>query len=80
MKIVADENILEKIDKDFNNLRFISQTRYPEILFTKDSTKVYVYLEKARPLLLAKQKHSIYKYKKSQEQEFLAFFVDLNKN
>jgi hemolysin activation/secretion protein len=29
-------------------LRFISQTRYPEILFTEDSTKVFVYLQKAK--------------------------------
>jgi hypothetical protein len=39
---------LNKIYKDFNNFRFVSQTRYPEILFSKDSTKVYVYLEKAK--------------------------------
>ena len=39
---------LNKIYKDFNNFRFVSQTRYPEILFTNDSTKVYVYLEKAK--------------------------------
>lgn len=39
---------LHKIYKDFNSFRFISQTRYPEILFTQDSTKVYVYLEKAK--------------------------------
>lgn len=39
---------LKKIFNDFNNLRFISQSRYPEILFTEDSTKVFVYLEKAK--------------------------------
>jgi len=42
------ENV-SKIYKDFNELRFVTQTKYPEILFTKDSTKVYVYLEKAKP-------------------------------
>lgn len=39
---------LNKIYKDFNNFRFVNQTRDPEILFTQDSTKVYVYLEKAK--------------------------------
>lgn len=39
---------LEQIYKDFNNLRFISQTRYPEILFKKDTTTLYVYVEKAK--------------------------------
>jgi hypothetical protein len=39
---------LEKIYKDFGGLRFVSQTRYSEILFKKDTTKVYVYLEKAK--------------------------------
>ena len=43
-----NKNNLDKIYKDFNNFRFITQTRYPEILFTEDSTKVYVYLEKAK--------------------------------
>ena len=39
---------LEKIYKDLNSFRFVTQTRYPEILFTEDSTKVYVYVEKAK--------------------------------
>lgn len=43
-----NKNNLNKIYKDFNSFRFISQTRYPEILFTEDSTKVYVYLEKSK--------------------------------
>ncbi len=45
---VFNKNNLNKIYKDFNNFRFVSQTRYPEILFSEDSTKVYVYLEKAK--------------------------------
>lgn len=45
---VFNKNNLNKIYKDFNNYRFVSQTRYPEILFSVDSTKVYVYLEKAK--------------------------------
>ncbi len=44
-KIFNQEN-LEKLNSDFNKFKFIKQAKYPEILFTKDSTKVYVYLEK----------------------------------
>ena len=46
-KTFSQEN-LEKINKDFSQYRFVKQTKYPEILFTNDSTKVYVYLEKAK--------------------------------
>lgn len=47
-KKIFNKGNLNKIYKDFNSLRFINQTRYPEILFTEDSTKVYVYLEKSK--------------------------------
>ena len=47
-KIFNQDN-LKKIHDDFNKLRFVSQLKYPEILFSQDSTKVYVYLEKAKP-------------------------------
>lgn len=40
---------LKKIYSDFEKFRFVTQTKYPEILFTKDTTKVYVYLEKSKP-------------------------------
>lgn len=40
---------LQRVYSDFNSLRFVTQPRYPEILFKEDTTKVYVYLEKARP-------------------------------
>jgi hypothetical protein len=43
-----NKNILNEIHNDFENLGFVQQTKYPEILFTKDSTKVYVYLEKRK--------------------------------
>ncbi|WP_236564867.1 hypothetical protein [Flavobacterium sp. MK4S-17] len=39
---------LQKINNDFKNLRFVNQLRYPEILFKEDTTKVYVYIKKAR--------------------------------
>ncbi|WP_144893910.1 BamA/TamA family outer membrane protein [Flavobacterium tiangeerense] len=37
---------LEQIHSDFNKLNFVNQIKYPEFLVTKDTTKVYVYLEK----------------------------------
>ena len=37
--------ILKKTD-NLNNLLFITQTKPPEILFTKDSTNLYLYIEK----------------------------------
>ncbi|WP_294819511.1 hypothetical protein [uncultured Flavobacterium sp.] len=47
-KTFNQEN-LQKVHNDFNALRFVTQARYPEILFKKDSTNVYVYLQKAKP-------------------------------
>jgi hypothetical protein len=46
-----NQKSLEKIYTDFEKYRFVKQQKYPEILFTKDSTKIYVYLEKAKPNL-----------------------------
>ena len=40
---------LREIHNAFEKLPFTNQIKYPEILFTKDSTKVYVYLEKSNP-------------------------------
>jgi hypothetical protein len=45
---VFNQQNLEKLYNDFEKFRFVKQTKYPEILFTTDSTKVYVYLEKAK--------------------------------
>ncbi len=47
-KIFNLEN-LKKVNDDFNKFRFVTQKKYPEILFTKDTTKIYVYLEKSKP-------------------------------
>ncbi len=38
---------IERLRKEFDKLPFVQQTKNPEILFTTDTTKVYVYLEKA---------------------------------
>ena len=46
---IFNQATLEQVHNDFNALRFVTQPRYPEILFKKDTTKVYVYLEKAKP-------------------------------
>lgn len=46
-KTFNQEN-LKKLHADFEKFRFVKQLKYPEILFEKDSTKIYVYLEKAK--------------------------------
>lgn len=46
---VFNQQNLQRVYNDFNAIRFVSQVRYPEILFKQDTTKVYVYLEKAKP-------------------------------
>lgn len=46
---VFNQETLKKIHDDFQKFQFVNQTKYPEILFTKDTTKVYVYVEKSKP-------------------------------
>lgn len=46
---VFNQQTLQKVYNDFSAIRFVNQVRYPEILFKQDSTKVYVYIEKAKP-------------------------------
>ena len=41
-------DVVQKIHDDFDKFRFVNQIKNPEILFTKDTTKVYVYLEKRK--------------------------------
>jgi hypothetical protein len=41
-----NQKIIKELYEDVNNFSFINQIKYPEILFTNDSTKVYVYIEK----------------------------------
>lgn len=43
-----NKSIIKKIHSDFNALPFVTQTKYPEVLLTIDSTKVYLYLEKRK--------------------------------
>lgn len=42
---VFNQKIADEIYNDFEKFGFINQVKYPEILFTEDTTKVYVYLE-----------------------------------
>ena len=41
------ESIKRKMD-NLNNLRFAEQTKNPEVLFSKDSTTLYIYLQKSQ--------------------------------
>ncbi|MBP2283183.1 hypothetical protein H4V97_001501 [Flavobacterium sp. CG_23.5] len=43
-----NQEILKQIHDDFDNFGFVTQIKYPEILFSQDTTKVYVYLEKKK--------------------------------
>ena len=43
-----NKDMIKKIHSDFNSLPFVSQIKYPEVLLTVDSTKVYLYLEKRK--------------------------------
>lgn len=42
---IFNQDVVHKIHDEFEKFQFVSQIKYPEILFTKDSTNVYVYLE-----------------------------------
>jgi hypothetical protein len=46
--ITFNKNVVRQIHNDFEKFGFVNQIKYPEILFTKDTTKVYVYLEKRK--------------------------------
>lgn len=46
---VFNQQSLKSIHEDFNQFQFVTQTKYPEILFMNDTTKVYVYVEKSKP-------------------------------
>lgn len=43
---IFNQKTVEEIYSDFNKFGFVNQIKYPEILFTNDTTKVFVYLEK----------------------------------
>ncbi|MFH6969657.1 hypothetical protein [Flavobacterium sp. FlaQc-28] len=43
-----NQETLKELYTDINNFEFLNQTKYPEILFTSDSTKIYTYIEKRK--------------------------------
>lgn len=45
---IFSQELVSQIHDDFEKYGFINQIKYPEILFTKDSTKVYVYIAKLK--------------------------------
>ncbi len=47
-KKVFNQNTLKEIKTEFENYSFAKQTKQPELLFSKDSTIAYVYIEKRK--------------------------------
>ncbi|MDQ6471993.1 hypothetical protein RB619_15180 [Flavobacterium sp. LHD-80] len=43
-----NQETTQQLYEDINSYEFISQTKYPEILFITDSTKIYTYIEKRK--------------------------------
>ncbi len=43
-----NQEITKELYQDINNYEFVNQVKYPEILFTNDSTKIYTYIEKRK--------------------------------
>ncbi|WP_244160858.1 BamA/TamA family outer membrane protein [Flavobacterium defluvii] len=43
-----NQEVTKQLYEDINSFEFVSQTKYPEILFTKNSTKIYTYIEKRK--------------------------------
>lgn len=48
-KAPFNQENLKQINESFDKLQFVNQLKYPEILFTTDSTKIFVYVEKSKP-------------------------------
>lgn len=48
-KATFNQDNLKQINDEFDKLQFVNQLKYPEILFTTDSTKIFVYVEKSKP-------------------------------
>jgi hypothetical protein len=48
-KATFNQDNLKQINDIFDKLQFVNQIKYPEILFTTDSTKIFIYVEKSKP-------------------------------
>ncbi len=44
-----NQDLVTEVYTTLTDFPFVNQTKYPEILFTNDETKIYAYLEKAKP-------------------------------
>ena len=44
-----NQDLVTEVYTTMADFPFVNQTKYPEILFTYDETKIYTYLEKAKP-------------------------------
>jgi hypothetical protein len=47
--VTFNQENVKQIHNEFDKLPFVRQKKYPEILFTTDSTKIFVYIEKSKP-------------------------------
>nr|WP_315223668.1 hypothetical protein [uncultured Flavobacterium sp.] len=43
-----NQDIVKELNSEINNYAFVLPSKYPEILFTTDSTKIYLYIEKRK--------------------------------
>lgn len=43
-----NKETIKELHDNIDNFEFVNQTKYPEILFTNDSTKIYAYIEKRK--------------------------------
>lgn len=48
-KQTFNQELVKETNNYFLSLPFITQTKYPEVLFTENTTKIYAYLEKSTP-------------------------------
>jgi len=48
LKKTFNQEVIKQLYDDINSFEFVTQTKYPEILFTNDSTKIYTYIEKRK--------------------------------
>ncbi|MCI4442430.1 MAG: hypothetical protein JHC39_02895 [Lentimicrobium sp.] len=45
---ILNQETVRKVQDDFEKFGFVNQVKNPELLFTQDTTKIYVYLEKRK--------------------------------
>ncbi|MFN4199366.1 MAG: hypothetical protein ACK4FS_10105, partial [Flavobacterium sp.] len=72
-KLFSDNNV-QRLRSDFEKFRFARTTKPPEVLFTEDSTKIYLYAEKTQ----SNQFDGFIGFSNDQQNEFtLNGYVDL---